>query len=310
MLSSNTVNIYTDGSCIGNPGPGGWAVIIIDGSNRQVLSGHETHTTNNRMEIMAILKGLEALSIGSTIVVHSDSRYVINTMSRGWRRNTNSDLWQSLDAIVCSHSVSWKWVKGHSGHPENEEADAIAHLEASGQGNPAAASQVPKKSTVATYSGHLLSHLDDHGQANMVDVGGKDATHRKSVARCFVTMRRETLTTIREGNVGKGDVFSVARLAGIMGAKQTPNFIPLCHPIPLDQVTVQLQADEVRIGVHITASASAYARTGVEMEALTAVMVAALTLYDMCKSLDHAIRIEEVRLVSKHGGKSGDIVLE
>ena len=155
-----------------------------------------------------------------------------------------------------------------------------------------------------------LTHLDQQGRASMVDVGQKDITRREAVARGFVAMKPETLACIKRGGMEKGDVFAVARLAGIMGAKQTPNLIPLCHPLPLDQVAVELEADEGGGGVNITATATTSARTGVEMEALMAVSMAALTLYDMCKSVDRGMRIEAIRLVSKRGGKSGDIVLE
>ena len=280
-----------------------------------MVSGHDPDTTNNRMEIMAVIKGLEATPAGSTIVVYSDSQYVVNTMSRGWRRKANQDLWQRLDTLADARKVSWEWVKGHAGHPENEEADAMANREAHKQGKaltvglPISSSKndvVPSGDTTSP----SLTHLDRQGEATMVDVGEKNVTRREAVACCFVAMKPETLALIKKGQVAKGDVFAVARLAGIMGAKQTPHLIPLCHTIPLDQVTVELQVDDDRSGVDITASASTSARTGVEMEALTAVTVAALTLYDMCKSVDRGIRIEGVRLVSKRGGKSGDIVLE
>ena len=155
-----------------------------------------------------------------------------------------------------------------------------------------------------------LTHLDPHGRASMVDVGWKEATRREAVAKGFVSMQPETLARIQEGSMAKGDVFAVARLAGIMGAKQTSQLIPLCHPLPLDRVGVELVADAERQRVEITATATTSAKTGVEMEAMTAVSVAALALYDMCKSVDRAMRIEAVRLVSKTGGKSGDIFLE
>ena len=155
-----------------------------------------------------------------------------------------------------------------------------------------------------------LTHLDSQGRASMVDVGWKEATRREAVAKGFVSMQPETLVRIQGGTMEKGDVFAVARLAGIMGAKQTAQLIPLCHPLPLDRVAVELEPDTERQGVEITATATTSAKTGVEMEAMTAVSVAALALYDMCKSVDRAMRIEAVRLVSKRGGKSGDIVLE
>ena len=155
-----------------------------------------------------------------------------------------------------------------------------------------------------------LTHLDDQGRAKMVDVGGKDITSRQAVARGYVSIQPETARLIREGLMKKGDVLTIAQLAGIMGAKKTSELIPLCHPLPLDRVDVDLELDEAQGRISITATASTTARTGVEMEALTAVSVAALTLYDMCKSVDRGMRIEAVRLVRKTGGRSGDINLE
>ena len=144
----------------------------------------------------------------------------------------------------------------------------------------------------------------------MVDVGVKAPTERVAVARGAVVMRPETLALIKSNEVAKGDVLGVARMAGVMAAKQTASLIPLCHPIALDHVEVDLRLDEARSAVEIAATARATARTGVEMEALTAVSVAGLTVYDMCKAVDRGIRIEGVRLVKKTGGKSGDFVSE
>ena len=155
-----------------------------------------------------------------------------------------------------------------------------------------------------------LTHLNEQGQVSMVDVGDKPNTEREAVAGGFVAMQPETLRLIREGHVKKGDVLTTARLAGIMAAKHTPQLIPLCHTIPLNHVVVNLEADEEESGLRITASAKTEAKTGVEMEVLTAVSVAALTVYDMCKSVDRGMRIQGIRLVSKRGGKSGEILLE
>jgi len=155
-----------------------------------------------------------------------------------------------------------------------------------------------------------LTHLDDQGNAKMVDVGDKDITSREAVARGHVSIQPETLRLIKEGLMKKGDVLTIAQLAGIMGAKKTSELIPLCHPLPLDRVDVDLELDEKEGRINITAAAKTTARTGVEMEALTAVSVAALTLYDMCKSVDRGMRIEAVRLVKKSGGRSGDINLD
>ena len=154
-----------------------------------------------------------------------------------------------------------------------------------------------------------LSHLDERGAARMVDVSAKDDTDRTAVAEAFVTMQPETLALIQEGGVPKGDVFAVARIAGIMGAKRTSDLIPMCHPLFITGVTVDLEPDgEDR--VRITARVRTTGKTGVQMEALTAVNVAALTVYDMCKAVDRGMRIEGVRLLEKRGGKSGDWAAE
>ena len=149
-----------------------------------------------------------------------------------------------------------------------------------------------------------LSHLDEQGNARMVDVSAKVETLRKAVASAFVRMKPETLALIQSGGIAKGDVFATARIAGIMAAKRTPEMIPLCHPIPLTFVSVELVAVPPD-GVRITATVEAMYKTGVEMEALTAVSIAALTVYDMCKAVDRSMQIEQVRLEHKSGGKSG-----
>jgi cyclic pyranopterin phosphate synthase len=150
-----------------------------------------------------------------------------------------------------------------------------------------------------------LTHFDREGRAIMVDVSGKDETDRVAVARGSVGMQKATLDLIMAGGVKKGDVLSVARLAGIMGAKRTADLIPLCHPIGLSAVTVDLTCDPARNAVDITATCKVAGRTGVEMEALTAVAVAALTVYDMCKAVDRGMTIADIRLLKKSGGKSG-----
>ena len=192
--------------------------------------------------------------------------------------------------------VGWKWVRGHSGHPLNEMADALATREAS-----SGRQRSPDEE---------LTHVDESGKASMVDVGSKPDTQRTAVARGSVIMRPETLEAVRTNALKKGDVLGVARIAGIMAAKSTSQLIPLCHPIPLSQVTVEFAFDEKRHAVGITATAKTTGKTGVEMEAMTGVSVAALTIYDMCKSIDRAMRIDGVRLVRKSGGRSGDFVLD
>ena len=151
-----------------------------------------------------------------------------------------------------------------------------------------------------------LTHFDQDGRAHMVDVGSKPVTSRRAVAAGQITMAVETVEKIRQGGFGKGDVLAVARLAGIMGAKQTASLIPLCHPLGLDHVALDLALDEGLPGVTITATCQVTGRTGIEMEAMTAVSVAALTIYDMCKAVDRGMQIGAIRLTHKSGGKSGD----
>ncbi|MBT8458942.1 MAG: cyclic pyranopterin monophosphate synthase MoaC [Boseongicola sp.] len=150
-----------------------------------------------------------------------------------------------------------------------------------------------------------LTHFDAQGQAHMVDVSNKDHTDRIAVAEGFVKMTAETLETITEGRAKKGDVLSVARLAGIMGAKKTSDLIPLCHPLPITKVAVELTADPGRPGIRVEATVKTSGQTGVEMEALTAVSTSCLTIYDMVKAVEKSMTIEGIRLVLKDGGKSG-----
>lgn len=155
-----------------------------------------------------------------------------------------------------------------------------------------------------------LSHLDESGKVRMVDVGAKPETERIAVARGEVVMLPETFALIQAGALKKGDVLTVAQLAGVMAAKRTSELIPLCHPLPLTRVSVDLDLDAELPGVRITAVVRTVGKTGVEMEALTAVAVAALTVYDMAKAAEKTMRIQNIRLVEKHGGRSGDIVNE
>jgi cyclic pyranopterin phosphate synthase len=153
-----------------------------------------------------------------------------------------------------------------------------------------------------------FTHFDRRGHAAMVDVGVKPITERTATARARVAMLPATLAMIRSGGATKGDVLGVARLAGIMAAKRTADLIPLCHPLPISAINVELTADEAAGGVEIAATVRTTGQTGVEMEALTAASVAALTVYDMCKSVDRGMRIEALRLTHKAGGKSGEFV--
>jgi cyclic pyranopterin phosphate synthase len=151
-----------------------------------------------------------------------------------------------------------------------------------------------------------LSHLNERGEARMVDVSEKAVTSRTAVAEGFVAMAPETLDMILEGSAPKGDVLATARLAGIMGAKKTSELIPLCHPLPLTQVVLDFTPSREPSGMRVEATAKVDGKTGVEMEALTAVAVACLTLYDMCKAVDRAMSFSGIRLVEKTGGRSGD----
>ena len=301
MSNTKSITIYTDGSCLNNPGPGGWGAVILPEQGEPVrVSGHDPDTTNNRMELTAAVKGLEATPTGASVAIFSDSEYLVKTMTRNWKRRVNQDLWNQLDSLVASRDVNWNWVQGHAGDRWNEEADRIAFA-AMSQSDGTAADKVEPGS---------LTHLDEQGRVRMVDVGAKPTTDREATARGYVSVQPETVQLIKEGLMKKGDVLTVAQLAGIMGAKRTPDLVPLCHPLPLNRVDVELQLDGEQDQINITATVSTSAKTGVEMEALTAVSVAALTVYDMCKSVDRNLRIEGIRLVRKRGGRSGDIDLE
>jgi cyclic pyranopterin phosphate synthase len=297
-------DIYTDGSCSGNPGPGGWAAIVVDGGNRIPHSGGEPKTTNNRMEVLAAIMGIESVPAGSEVTVHSDSEYLVNTMTKNWKRNVNTDLWAYLDRVVAERAVQWEWVRGHNGHPMNEEADrlAVAAMSHFNGGAPrTVAGAAPTDLPVSA-----LTHLDTEGNARMVDVSGKPESDRTAVATGTITMQPDTLALILQGKVEKGDVFTVARIAGINAAKHTWELVPLAHQVPLGHVEVDFATDPPSGVVTITSSARTMAKTGVEMEALAAVSVAGLTIYDMCKAVDRGMVIGDVRLREKHGGTHGD----
>jgi len=155
-----------------------------------------------------------------------------------------------------------------------------------------------------------LTHIDEHGRARMVDVGAKPDTERIAIAKGEIYMLQSTLDLIRAGQIKKGDVLTIAQIAGIIASKRTSELIPLCHPLPLTKVDVDLFLDDSLPGVTITATAKTIGKTGVEMEALTAVSVAALTVYDMAKAAEKTMRIQNIRLVEKHGGRSGDVINE
>lgn len=151
-----------------------------------------------------------------------------------------------------------------------------------------------------------LTHFNDSGNVHMVDVGDKDVTHRIAVAGGSISMEKETLALIKEGGHKKGDVLGIARTAGIMGAKKTSELVPLCHPLSLTHVNIDLTIDEENTSVHCECRAETDGKTGVEMEALTAVQVTLLTIYDMCKAVDRGMVISDIKLLEKSGGKSGE----
>jgi cyclic pyranopterin phosphate synthase len=155
-----------------------------------------------------------------------------------------------------------------------------------------------------------LSHLDGSGKLKMVDVGQKKSTERIAIAKGQISMKMETLALICDNGMPKGDVLTVSQLAGVMGAKRTADLIPLCHPLPLSFIDVKLEVNSTLPGINITAEVKNVGQTGVEMEALTAVSIAALTVYDMIKAVDKSMIIGGIKLVEKHGGKSGDIYNE
>ena len=285
------------------------------------ISGNQPSTTNNQMEITAVIRGLNRLPAGEAVCVVSDSTYVINTMTKGWKRNANRPLWEELDVAVNQRDVTWRWVKGHSGNLHNDLADKLAHDAArdladsaqtvTGPSNDGTNDGAGTTPDAAGQTGQLgLTHVDEEGKVKMVDVGDKAMTVREAVARGYVVMQPRTLHLIQQGEFAKGDVVGLARTAGIMGAKNTDELIPLCHSIPLTHIDVDIDVDSFNDRAQVTATVRATWKTGVEMEALTAVSVAALTIYDMAKAADRGMRIEEVKLISKRGGCSGDFMAD
>ena len=174
--------VYTDGSCVGNPGPGGWAAVIVDGGERRAVKVREDRTTNNRMELLAAIGGLEATPPGSEVTVSSDSQYLVHTMTRNWKRRSNNDLWKRLDELAAERTVHWVWLRGHVGHPENELADTLA----SQMANAVAGDPGP-------------THFDADGRVHMVDITNKKPSERVATAKGSVIMQPATLSMIRQG---------------------------------------------------------------------------------------------------------------
>ena len=302
------IEIYADGA--NNPilSQGGWGAVIVENSQKSVLSGMVKKTTSNRMEITAALEGILRTPQGAEVVVYTDSQYLFGCMVKGWQRRANRDLWERLDAAVSQHRVRWQWLDRDTKNPFHNEAHALAtSLASQGKVLPPAEGQAGQPGVPV---GAELTHVDALGRPKMVDVTGKPDTQREAVAKCRVSMKAATLNRLKESKMPKGDVLTVAQLAGIMAAKQTPQLIPLCHPLLIGDVKVEFALDEEASAVEITTTVKSSGKTGVEMEALTATAVTALTIYDMCKAVDRGIRIENIRLVRKSGGKSGTINLE
>ncbi|MCL0094623.1 cyclic pyranopterin monophosphate synthase MoaC [Dehalococcoidales bacterium] len=286
------IEIYSDGAYNPVLGQGGWGAVIVENGQKRVFSGIVKHTTSNRMEITAALEGILRTPQGSEVIIYTDSQYLFGCMSRGWQRRANRDLWQRLDEVVSQRRVRWQWIERSAKNPFQKEAHALATNLAS---QDKMVRPVPSEPKVPMA---------------MVDITQKPDTEREAVAKGRVRMMASTLDRLKAGKMPKGDVLAAAQLAGIMAAKQTPHIIPLCHPVLIGDIKVEFNLDEENNTVEITTTVKSIGKTGVEMEALTATAVTALTIYDMCKVIDQGIQIESIRLIRKSGGKSGTINLE
>ena len=302
------IEVYADGAYNAALDMGGWAAVIIEDGQKRVLSGKLEHTTSNRMEITAALQGISHTPQSAEVVVYTDSQYLFGCMTKRWKRLKNVDLLSDLDEAVSKRMVRWKWISGDAENSFHQEAHTRANY-LTGLNEEAYSSRTEAKNTNALVSKEL-THLDDAGRPKMVDIGEKADTERQAIAKGIVKMQAATFSLIKQGKVAKGDVLTTAQLAGIMAAKKAPDLIPLCHPIIITNAKVEFKLDEVNSAIEITATVESVGKTGVEMEALTAVAVAALTIYDMCKAVDRGMRIESIRLIRKSGGKSGTIGLE
>ena len=274
--------------------------MIVENSQKRVFSGSVKHTTSNRMEITAALEGILHTPQHSQVVVYTDSQYLFGSMAKGWQRRVSRDLWEQLDEAANQRQVRWEWFARDVENPFHKEAHALA----------TSLSSQNEKQPLVTAVVEELTHIDASGRPRMVDVTQKPDTQREAVAKGLVRMKASTFDLLKKGEITKGDVLTVAQLAGIMAAKQTPNLIPLCHPLLIGDIKVEFSLDEGNSTVELTTTVKSTGKTGVEMEALTATAVAALTIYDMCKAVDRGMKIENIRLVRKSGGKSGTIKLE
>jgi len=289
------IEIYADGAYNAGLDQGGWSVVILEDSQKRVFSGMAKKTTNNRMELTAALEGILRTLQHAEVVIYTDSQYLFGSMTKGWQRRVNRDLWERLDEAVGERKVRWELIRGDAKNPFHKEAHNLA-ISAASRGE-----------TVRP-----LPREDEkrYPKVSMIDIGEKPDTEREAVAKGWVRMQPSTLKLLREGGLAKGDALAAAQVAGVMAAKRTPELIPLCHPLLLTDVKVEFQLDEEHSVVEVRATVKSKGKTGVEMEALTAVAISALTIYDMCKGVDPGMRIEEIRLVRKSGGKSGTVGFE
>jgi cyclic pyranopterin phosphate synthase len=295
------IEIYTDGAYNPVLNQGGWGAVIVERGEKRVFSGTVKKTTSNRMEITAALEGILQTKHGAEVVVYTDSQYLFGCMTKGWQRRANRDLWPQLDEVVNQRKVRWEWIDQSARNAFHREAhDLATNLASQGEVTPEKA---------VTMAGEL-THMDASGRPRMVDVSAKPDTPREAVVKGMVRMQASTLERLRKGEMAKGDVLAVAQLAGIMAAKRTSDLIPLCHPILIGDIKVEFSFGEAGSTVEITTTVRSTGKTGVEMEAMTAAAVTALTIYDMCKAVDRGMKIENIRLVRKSGGKSGTISLE
>ena len=298
------IEIYTDGGFNPVLQQGGWGTVIIENGQKRTFSGSMTRTTNNRMEIIAAIEALKRVPANTEIRMFTDSQYLFGCMALGWARKANVDLFESLDKLTAVRQVKWQWIDQNVPNINHLEAHSLAIGGTTVIEKPAS----PEDSASSLVS--ALSHIDASGKPKMVDVSAKTDTEREATARCVIHMQPATYQLIIRGKITKGDVLTVAQIAGIMGAKHTPQLIPLCHPLLINEARVEFKPDEHSSTLEITTTVRCTGKTGVEMEALTAAAVAALTVYDMCKAVDRSMKIDNLRLIKKSGGKSGTIILE
>jgi cyclic pyranopterin phosphate synthase len=304
------IEVYTDGAYNPVLNQGGWGTILVENSKKQVFSGMAKRTTSNRMEITAALEGLTHTPQGSEVGIYTDSQYLFGCMTLGWQRHANRDLWGQLDEAVSQRKVGWQWIDQNTTIPFHKEAHALAtNLASQGEMLRPVPSEKQKPQPKAPIA-EELTHIDASGQPRMVDITEKHDTSREAVAKGMVRMRPSTFELLKKGAMPKGNVLAVAQLAGIMAAKQTPHLIPLCHPLLIGDIKIEFNLNEEDTVVEITTTAKSIGKTGVEMEALTATAITALTIYDMCKAVDRSMKIDNIRLVRKSGGKSGVVDLE